>query len=146
MRAKTIKETINFERGLDPKQAMGIGQYSWHNGWRLVHEGRKLTTEEKKYLLYHIPSWSRKATEASDVNSQLEVTDELVDILEKLPVIDFKSYYSTGDRIGLFPYEEWPDDFPKFDMFIANVESADGMTYLIDPQGFDYARYMLKLV
>ena len=27
MRAKTIKESISFERGLDPKKALGIGEY-----------------------------------------------------------------------------------------------------------------------
>ena len=147
MKAKFVNETMNFRRGLEPKEAMGIGKYGWHNGWRLVQDAkRELTPPEKYAIESNIASWSRKATEPDDVRSELKVTNELGDILENLPIIDFKSYYSMPGKTGLFVYDEWPVDFPNFDLFVSNVEEDDGTTYLVNPSGYRYARYITKLV
>jgi hypothetical protein len=146
MRARFVNE-YNFERGLEPKVAMEIGRHSWHNGWRLVQEPIRELTENERYILSNI-KWCRKPSEPTDVYTKTEVTltSTLGKILENLPIIDFKSYYSMPGSTGLFVHDEWPEDFPKYQFFVTNVEQDEGVTYLVNTEGARYPRYMTQLV
>jgi hypothetical protein len=52
MRAKTIKESISFERGLNPKKALGIGkQHIPFDTWRkLVSEALLKHVDDEDYV------------------------------------------------------------------------------------------------
>jgi len=96
-------------------------------------------TEEEYSLLVNLP-YTRKAGYLDDVEDRLtadDITDELVIILNKLPLIEVK------DEIDSF------DDFLYAYIFDADVQFyrvyVNGMLLLIDTQGYQYGRYALIL-
>jgi hypothetical protein len=143
-----MNESQNFERGQDSKQALGIGV--WRNGFRIDSPGQyEIPIPPQKWYVridFKEDEWhfSRKAFEIEDI-TETKVLPHMEKILSKLPVITFKYYYNQGQFPGLFG--DWPEDFPfKLIPFVANVLEDEERSFLIDPDGYDYPRYMTELV
>ena len=44
-------------------------------------------------------------------------------------------------------FGDWPKDFPYTRTpFIANAEEEEGRSFLIEPEGYDYPRYITELI
>ena len=138
MRAKFVNENISFERGQDPKSAMGIGE--WAHGYRIdkYPDFDDWDQGANDLLVWQDWNWS-KNTFAEGLIRKTEVTPAQEPQLDPLPVVTFKNYdkFLNGFHEG-FPFSSIP--------FIANVEDAEGHSYLISAEGYDYPRYITELV
>lgn len=145
MRAKRVYENIEFKRGEDPKVTLGIGP--WKDGYRVYSHGdwEDLNLPIYRYFDFNLYNWNKKPWDVDDIERETEVNAEIEDELSRLPVLSFKDYRSDGKMLGLL--DDWPDDFPYRNMpFIANVESDEGRSFLVDPEGYSYARYVTEIV
>ena len=144
MRAKFVNEDQNFERGLDPKQAMGIG--TWIKGYRVDSPGEYSHIDGYNRISFDPYYWNftRKACNLDEV-SKTKVLPHMEKALVLLPVVTFKYYYKIGNMTGLFG--DWPEDFPFTKTpFIANVLEDEGRSFLIEPEGYNYPRYITELI
>ena len=142
---KLVRESLEFERGRDPKDAMGIG--SWRDGYKIDKEP-EYPPPDDGYVRIDFKgdewNWRKKAFDPSDMRES-EVTPDMQEKLEGLPVVTFKNYYESGNITGLFG--DWPEDFPYIRTpFLANVLEDEGRTFLIEQEGYYYPRYMTELV
>jgi hypothetical protein len=151
LKRKWVEMRAKFIRGRDPKEAMGIGE--WHKGYRVdnemeyeIHIGSPGNTGYHRIDLNN-KEWNmgRKIGNAEDV-PETKVTSEMALKIDHLPVITFRHYYTGGgNEIGMFG--DWPEDFPYIRTpFIASVIDYDDKTYLIEPEGYYYPRYITELV
>ena len=133
-----------FVRGQDPKAAMGIGEYS--KGYKIVKEWDFGATDRYVRFDFQGEEWNfSKKTFDPDEIGQSKVTPEMAKKIEPLPVVDFIYYWETMGLPGMFG--DWPSDFPFTSIpFIANVQEGEGRSYLIEPEGYDYPRYITELV
>jgi hypothetical protein len=144
----SLKEGLEFTRGIDPKEAMGIG--AWRNGYLIEKEPAfdiKVLDGRNYYRINFDPKkwhFTKKASSPDEVDPS-KVNNEMSKLIEPLPVISFKYYYSDKNFLGLFG--DWPEDFP-FIMtpFIATCLEEEDRTFLIEPEGFTYARYITELI
>jgi len=144
MRAKTINE-YNFERGKDPKTSMGIGR--WKDGYVVDSMGEypHLDMGISKYIHFNNYEWVKNATKEKAIDVETEVTPEIEEELSKLPVLTFKKYSGEGGPMGLL--DDWPEDFPFRKIpFVANVLEDEDRSFLVNPEGFNFARYITELV
>ena len=133
-----------FIRGKEPKVAMGIG--AGKDGYIITKDSEygelgdrylRLDFEGKEW------NWGRKVFDPDEVPAT-KVTPDMEIKLEKLPVVDFFYYWETKGLTGMFG--EWPEDFPfSKTPFLANVEEGEGRTFLIEPEGYNYPRYITEL-
>lgn len=109
MRAKTVNEA-NFERGLDPKTAMGIGDKEIQTMERLDRLAKKYGFEEAPFGSQHeeggiinIKRWVMPDTYSDD---DVEV------LLFKQKNSDYppEVYYNTGYSDGQDDAEDWFDE------------------------------------
>jgi len=146
---KLISESVNFERGKDPKSTMGIGR--WEHGYMVDSWGDQEIPAygTDGYVRFDFKGeewgWSKKAFSPGEIG-KTEVLPHMEKILKKLPVVTFKTYYGSGTDTGLFG--DWPPEKFPFTKtpFIANVLEDKGRSFLIDPEGYDYPRYITELV
>jgi hypothetical protein len=140
-----VKEHINeFERGQEPFKAMRIGM--WKDGYKIDEAKYKKPLTATAMLMYNSLGLVKKAGGPFELRT-VKVTPggSLEKHLEDLPVVTFKYFYDdTEGNYGLFS-NAWPNDFPYERFFIANVLEAEGRSYLVDPNGFDNARYIIEL-
>lgn len=146
MRAKKVFENISFERGRDPKEALGIGV--WKDGYRVDKQPDFIVPEEGYVRIdFKGDEWNfdKKNFDSMDI-SKTQVDPDMAKKLEPLPVVTFKTFYEWGGVPGMFG--DWDrDTFPfRLTPFIANVEEAEGRSFLIDPEGYEYPRYITELV
>lgn len=144
MKAKKVYEAINFQRGKDPKETLSLGQ--WRDGYVVEFPGEyeDLRMGISHYIEFNKYEWSKKEFDPDQIY-QTEVTPEMEEEISKLPILSFKGYRNSGNMIGLL--DDWPEDFKyRAIPFVANVLEEDDRTFLVDPEGFAYARYITELV
>jgi len=114
------------------------GKKKLHEGFEIVQEGEVNLEPEALAYLNSLP-FSRKP-DLEDLNyaKKIQVDPQLESILSLLPVVNFEMY---EDLLG-----NYGEDFPYKRFFIANVMEDDGVTFLVRPDGFDYARYVAELI
>ena len=106
MKAKTVNENVNFERGLDPKEAMGIG----HEETQII---RKLDRLAKKYEFHEAPFGSQHEQEGIVnikrwVNDEEYVDDEIEVLLFKDESVNQLGIYFNGfNGDGQDPVDIW---------------------------------------
>jgi len=145
MKAKLIYESLRFERGQDPKSALGIGV--WRNGYKIDKDLKQpLTPGNYRRIDFSGSDWNfgKKEFFVNQV-SKTKITPDMAKKIENVPVVTFKYFYEHGGFTGLFG--DWPEDFPfTRTPFIANVLEDEGRSFLIEPEGYYYPRYMTELV
>ena len=77
MKAKTVNENVNFERGKDPKQAMGVG---WNLDRYLEEEALKKDVPER--IARNMVSDIRAGM--IDLLNKEELTEEIIDLVRQL--------------------------------------------------------------
>ena len=145
MRVKIVRESVNFKRGQDPKATMGIGEFS--KGYR-TDKDPDYDTSLSKYYRFDFEDeswgWSKKTFDPDEI-SKTKVNPEKEKTLVKLPVVTFLYYWETNGIPGMFG--DWAPDFPYTRTpFIANTLEEEGRSYLIEPEGYDYPRYITELI
>ena len=142
----SIQEELQFQRGRDPKAALDIG--AWRMGYIIDKEPEfDINSNGYKRIKFEgSPAWnfSKKVFNPDEV-SQTEIDLQMKKILKPLPVVKFKYYHDTDGFPGLFG--DWPDNFPfSRTPFIANCLEEEDRTFLIEPEGYSYARYSTELI
>jgi hypothetical protein len=100
---------------------------------------KKLSTIEVDKL-HHLVTYSRKPYAIDDIE-ETAMTPEIKTITDKLPVI--KSQEKTlSEAFKNFMTKDCPKEV-KDNPYIADL---GGAKFLVDPQGYDYPRYVTKLV
>ena len=69
---------------------------------------------------------------------KIQVDPQLESILSLLPVVSFDTYEDLLEDFG--------EGFPYKRFFIANINEEDGVSFLVRPEGYDYARYLAELI
>lgn len=141
---ETLSEGSGFMRGTDPKDALSLGQ--WKDGYIVEEPGQytNLHLGIFYYFDFNNYTWTKKPW-APDEIKETEVTTQIEKEIEKLPILSFKDYEGKGNILGLL--DDWPEDFKYRDIpFIANILSDPDRTFLVDPEGFSYARYITELI
>ena len=137
---KKLKESVNEDLGFgrdeqNPLKKMDIGT----KGYRVIYEGEPIKDREAYSYLMEVPM-TRKP-EISDLNyiKKLQVDPQLEAILGLLPIVNFNTYEDMLDN--------WEEDFPFMKTpFICNIEEDEGVSFLIRPEGYNYARYIAELI
>lgn len=146
-----LTESVNFQRGKDPKQAMGIGE--WADGYLVEYDpyGDHPHPPERDVITWGNYDWNKKAVSPEDVEGSTPVTKDIYREVEKLPLIVFKGWNNMTiggqEYFGLFG--DWGnEEFRFYDTpFVARVEDdEEERNFLVAPEGYDYARYMTELV
>jgi hypothetical protein len=109
-----------------------------NEGAEIAQEGTQDLEPEALAYLNSLP-FTRKPT-MDDLNyaKKIQVDPQLEAILSLLPVVNFDTYEDLLD--------DYSDDFPFKRFFIANIEEDDGVTFLVRPDGYPYARYLAELI
>ena len=145
---QSLKESKSFERGSDPKQSLGVG--IWRKGYKIEKDTPyEIPTGEYGYVRVDLSgeewNFGKKVFDPDEIPQTPVDPDMVEEILKDLPVVLFKYYYETGNMTGLFG--DWPEDFEYRRVpFIANVEEDEGRSFLIEPEGYTYPRYITELV
>jgi hypothetical protein len=89
-------------------------------------------TEEQYYKLTRLdyerkPAWPEEIRSAIDFN---ELHESIREIVTNLPVVEFKNSFYNGILDGNQQFY---------------LMTCDGQIYLVDTQGYDYARYVIRL-
>ena len=137
MRAKFVNENISFERGQDPKSAMGIGE--WAHGYKIDKypdfddwdQGANSLLDWKEW------NWSKNTFNPLQIR-ETEVSPGMERNLFPLPIVIFKDYDVLLSNWEEFPFESIP--------FIAKIDEKEGENFLVSPEGYDYPRYITKLI
>ena len=150
MKAQTVYENINFERGLDPQKSMGIGiegqikKYLDEYNYDLDTPGAleqilgdsTLEKEKKeawtKYLLHQGYDW--------DENELYEMFQQQIDVVGNLPLGEklFEKIKLKNTRQGWeIEFDEWSDFASYFDEknyteYIEKILSGDSWNYFED--------------
>lgn len=149
MRAKKVYENIEFERGKDPQQALGIGRF--RDGYRIDKEADFYVPPptDDGYVRIDFKgdewNWSKKAFDPNYVN-KTKVDSRMAKKLKALPVVTFRTYWENKGETGLFG--DWSrETFPfRLSPFIAQTIEDPGRRFLVDPEGYEYPRYITELV
>jgi hypothetical protein len=109
-----------------------------HEGLEIRQEGTQDLEPEVLAYLDNLP-FTRKP----DINDlyyakKIEVDPQLEAILSLLPIVDFDTYEDL--------LEDYGEDFPYKRFFIANIKEDDGVSFLVRPEGYPYARYLAELI
>lgn len=109
-----------------------------NEGFQVIKPGEENLEPEASVYLRNLPM-TRKPADIDDLYyaKKIKVDPQLEAILDVLPVVEFDTY---EDLLGNYT-EEIPRTF-----FIANVLEEDGVSFLVDPSGFEYARYIAELI
>jgi hypothetical protein len=89
-------------------------------------------TEEQYYKLTRLdyerkPAWPEEIRSAIDFN---DLHESIREIVANLPVVEFKNSFYNGILDGNQQFY---------------LMTCDGQIYLVDTQGYDYARYVIRL-
>jgi hypothetical protein len=89
-------------------------------------------TEEQYYKLTRLdyerkPAWPEEIRSAIDFN---DLHESIREIVTNLPVVEFKNSFYNGILDGNQQFY---------------LMTCDGQIYLVDTQGYDYARYVIRL-
>ena len=82
MKAKTVNENVNFERGQDPKEAMGIGIKDFYGFVKFEAEKHGLDPDD---------FWEERYEYARDEKGN-DILEELYDVLSHTP-LDYQISY-----------------------------------------------------
>jgi hypothetical protein len=99
-----------------------------------VSEG--LQKEDYDYLR-NLPSTRKPELEDLFYCKKIKANPILESILSNLPVKDFKTYEEL--------LSDFSDNLPKT-FFIAKVLEDEGVSFLVNPEGYDHARYIAELI
>jgi hypothetical protein len=136
LKAKTVFEALEFQRGIDSKSALDVGHGS---------SSQEEKREEESYYqnkLSQQVQWSTKACNWNEIREQ-RVTAVLEVLLEKGDVqkIPHSELFIPENDICSMEIPE------KYRRNIWGVWDEDEETdYLMDCQGYDYPRYLIRLV
>ena len=136
MKAKTISESLEFQRGIDSKAALDVGNAS---------SSQEEKREEESYYqnkLSQQVQWGTKACSWNEVPEK-KVTAVLEVLLEKGGVqkIPYDELFIPDQEICRMEIPE------KYRRNIWGVwDESQETDYLMDCQGFDNARYLVRLV
>ena len=89
-------------------------------------------TEEQYYKLTRL-DYERKPAYPEDIRSAIDFNDlheSIREIVTNLPVVEFKNSFYNGILDGDQQFY---------------LMTCDGQIYLVDTQGYDYARYVIRL-
>lgn len=174
MRAKTIYE-FNFKRNIDPMRSMGTGlwangYYIKRKENHLYEEntllrGYAIPLSRKSFDPNEVYDEVSANTKIGDLIDTREMSTVLVSarypfkdsepfkkILDCLPYVVFKYFYAEDNYEGMF--SDWPETFEYDGCFIAEVLDPKSHynpgkkfhnIYLINAEGYHYARYCTKL-
>jgi hypothetical protein len=109
-----------------------------HESMEVVQEGTQNLEPEALAYLNSLPFTRKPLLDDLYYTKKVKVDPQLEAILSLLPVVDFDTYNALLEDYG----EEFP--FKKF--FIANIQEDDGVTFLVRPDGYSYARYVAELI
>lgn len=107
-------------------------------GLEVIQEGTQNLEPEALAYLNSLPFTRKPDLDDLYYAKKIQVDPQLEGILAALPVVNFDTYQ---DLLG-----EYGDDFPFKKFFIANINEEDGVSFLVRPDGFDYARYIAELI
>lgn len=121
------------------------------NGSHLtIHLGKAIKPESEyknipQYYTFTSIQGSRKPNNPEDVSFKVgvkEISNELREKVKQLPVLELPYDY--------FSYGSFFDDFKQYKEIKTNTQyyliKWNGSTYFVDNQGFDYARYVTKII
>ena len=137
---KKLKESVNEDLGFgrdeeDPLRKMDIGT----KGYRIIYEGEPIKDREAYTYLMELPMTHKPNIDELNYVKKLQVDPQLEEIIGFLPIVNFNTY---ENMLG-----NWGEDFPFMKTpFVCNVEEDDGVSFLIRPEGYDYARYIAELI
>lgn len=114
------------------------GKKKLHEGFEIAQEGESNLEPEALAYLNSLPFTRKPILEDLNYAKKIQVDPQLESILSLLPVINFDTYESFLGDYG--------QDFPYRQFFIANINEDDGVSFLVRPDGFDYARYVAELI
>ncbi len=109
-----------------------------HEGLEVVQEGEQNIEPEALAYLNQLPFTRKPDLDDLYYAKKIQVDPQLESILGLLPVINFDTY---KDFLG-----EYGEDFPYRKFFIANINEEDGVSFLVRPDGYSYARYVAELI
>jgi len=130
-------EAEEKEEGEDKEEKEEVKK-KLHEGLNIVQEGETNLEPEALAYLNSLPFTRKPDLDDLSYAKKIQVDPQLDAILSLLPVIDFDTY---EDLLG-----DYNDDFPYKRFFIANVKEDDGVSFLVRPDGFPYARYIAELI
>jgi hypothetical protein len=109
-----------------------------HEGLSIVQEGEQNLEPEALAYINSLPFTRKPGLEDLNYAKKIQVDPQLEAILSLLPVVDFDTYEDLLEDFG--------DDFPYKRFFIANIKEDDGVSFLVRPDGYSYARYIAELI
>jgi len=135
MEMKRHEDIVN---GLVPDNQMDIKTLD-ESGIRL---GRKKTKTSANYPSNNFPAPTRKATDWSEANplSDTELSGDDLVFIDDLVVFSAEDVYPEEQDPS--PFTEFSASSPMEQYFILNL---GGQQYLVDTQGYEYARYIWRL-
>ena len=136
MKAKSVFETLQFQRGRDSRSALDIGMFT--------DQGQKKSPDQKhaEIRLGQMVQWVSKIQNIQHVTST-PVTDGIQKLLDDSDtfVIPHEELFIPDEDILAV---EIPEKY-NHNVFGIWGEHEDEM-YLIDTQGYNYARYLTHLI
>ena len=133
-----VKGAEAEEKEGEDKEGKKEDKKKLHEGLEIVQEGEVNLEPEALVYLNSLPFTRKPDIEDLNYAKKIQVDPQLEAILSLLPVINFDTY---EDLLG-----DYGDDFPYKRFFIANVIEDDGVSFLVRPDGFPYARYIAELI
>lgn len=108
-----------------------------HEGFEIVQRSKGVLDREAMNYISNLPMTRKPEKEDLYYIKKIKVDSQLETILNFLPVVDFDTY---EDLLG-----EYNEELPK-QFFIANVLEEEGVSFLVDRSGYEYARYIAELI
>jgi hypothetical protein len=130
-------ETEEKEEGED-KEEKKEDKKKLHETIEIVQEGTQNLEPEALAYLNGLPFTRKPDLDDLYYTKKVQVDPQLESILSLLPVVNFDTYEEL--------LENYEEDFPFKRFFIANIKEDDGVSFLVRPDGFNYARYIAELI
>ena len=135
---KKLKESVNEDLGFNEIDSQARPDIET-KGYTVVQTGEPQLDQEAYAYFSDLPMTRKPNLDDLSYIKKVKVDPQLETLLELLPVVDFNTY----DNL----LESWGEDFPFSEtFFVANVLEEEGVSFLVRPDGYDYARYIAELI
>jgi hypothetical protein len=137
--AKEGESKEGKKKGADVKDAEVKEKKKKFESYEIVQDAKGDLKEVYEFLSF-IPMSAKPEVEDLFYSRKIKVDNRLEEVLGNLPVINFNTYESL--------LENWGSDSPlkKEKFFIANVLEESGVSFLVRPEQYDYAKYIVELI
>jgi hypothetical protein len=133
---KGVETEEKEEEKEEKEEEKGEVKKKLEEGLEIVQQGEPLDREASAYLS-ELPMSRKPTLDDLYYVHKIQVDPQLEAILSLLTVIDLDTYEDL--------LQEFDNSVPKT-FFIANILEEDGVSFLIDPSGYNYARYIAELI